>query len=61
MSYAALSRQFHAIPICYAPYGMWHAYPDRHTAAQAVDMIRFALSRGYTLTQAAAGILAAHG
>lgn len=61
MSYAALSRQFRAIPICFAPYGMWHAYPDRHTAEQAVDMVRSALSRGYPLTRAAAAILAAHG
>lgn len=49
-----------AIPICYTPYGIWHAYPDRHTPAQAAAMTRAAISRGYTLTQAAAAILAAH-
>ena len=49
------------IPICCTPYGMWNAYPDRHTPAQAAAMTRAAISRGYTITQAAAAILAADG
>lgn len=48
-----------AIPICYTPYGMWHAYPDRHTAAQVAEMTLAAIARGYLITRAAAAILAA--
>jgi hypothetical protein len=50
-----------AIPICYTPYGMWHAYPDRHTPADMVTMIYAAIDRGYTITRAAAAVLAKHG
>ena len=48
-----------AIPVCYTPYGMWHAYPDRHTAAQIAEMTRAAIARGYPITRAAAAILEA--
>jgi hypothetical protein len=51
-----------AIPICYTTDGrMWHAYPDRHTPAQMVTMIYAAIDLGYTITRAAAAVLAKHG